>query len=116
MVVASRYIPERGDIAWITLDPHAGHKLSGRRPALVLSPSSYNGKVGLAVFCPITSQQKGFAFEVKLPGNLPVSGCVLSDAVKNLDWKVRRAEFCCRVSPAFLSDVLETLDTLLHNE
>src|SRR5687768_5006306 len=107
LVVPSRYIPERGDIAWLSFDPQTGHELSGRRPALVLSPSSYNGKVGLAVFCPITSQQKGFAFEVTLPGNLPVSGCVLSDAVKSLDWKVRQAQFCCRVPPAFLRDVLE---------
>lgn len=110
-----RYIPERGDIAWLKFDPQAGHEQGGRRPALVLSPSRYNGKVGLAVLCPITSQQKGFAFEVELPQNLPVSGCVLADAVKNMDWRIRRAEFCCRVSPAFVNEVLERLESLLHD-
>jgi mRNA interferase MazF len=67
-------IPERGDAVWITLDPQAGHEQAERRPALVLSPSAYNGRVGLALFCPITSQVKGYPFEVPLPAGSTISG------------------------------------------
>src|SRR5256712_14029729 len=80
------YIPERGDAVWITLDPQAGHEQAGRRPALVLSPSAYNGRVGLALFCPITNQVKGYPFEVLIPPGSPVTGVVGSDQVKSLDW------------------------------
>ncbi len=83
------YIPERGDAVWITLDPQAGHEQAGRRPALVLSPSAYNGRVGLALFCPITSQVKGYPFEVRLPAGSPVSGVVGADQVKSLDWRAQ---------------------------
>jgi mRNA interferase MazF len=81
----SAYVPERGDAVWITLDPQAGHEQAGRRPALVLSPSAYNGRVGLALFCPITSQVKGYPFEVRLPDGLAVTGVVGADQVKSLD-------------------------------
>lgn len=114
--MTSRYIPARGDVAWLSFEPHAGQKQFVQRPALIISPSSYNGKVGLAVACPITSKQQGFAFEVALPGNLPVSGFVLSDVVKNLDWEVRRAEICCRVSPSFVSEVVDRLEMLVNAE
>jgi mRNA interferase MazF len=86
------YIPERGDVVWITFNPQAGHEQAGRRPAVVLSPKTYNSKAGLALLCPITSQVKGYPFEVSLPEGLPVSGVVLSDQVKSLDWKARNAE------------------------
>jgi mRNA interferase MazF len=85
-------VPDRGDAIWITLDPQAGHEQAGRRPALVLSPASYNEKVGLALLCPITSQVKGYPFEVPIPAGLTVSGVILADQVKSLDWRVRRAE------------------------
>ena len=91
--MARRYVPSRGDAIWITLDPQAGHEQAGRRPALVISPASYNGKVGLAVLCPITNQLKGYPFEVMIPAGLKVGGVVLSDQVKSLDWRIRRAEF-----------------------
>ena len=73
------YIPERGDAVWITLDPQAGHEQAGRRPALVLSPSAYNGRVGLALVCPITSQVRGYPFEVAIPVGAPVKGVVGAD-------------------------------------
>lgn len=79
-------LPDRGDAVWISLDPQSGHEQAGRRPAIVLSPASYNGKVGLALFCPITSQVKGFHYEVPLPAGLAVSGVSLSDQVNRLDW------------------------------
>jgi len=75
------YIPDSGDIVWLTFSPQAGHEQSGRRPALVLSPAAYNEKVGLALFCPITSQIKGYPFEVLLQESLKVNGVILSDQI-----------------------------------
>jgi mRNA interferase MazF len=99
---------------WITLDPQSGHEQAGRRPALVLSPASYNGKVGLALCCPITSQTKGYPFEVALPPGHAVRGVVLSDQVKNLDWRARRAERACTMPASLIAEVLERLSTLLQ--
>jgi mRNA interferase MazF len=101
------YIPERGDLIWITLDPQAGHEQKGRRPALVLSPKSYNGKVGLAILCPITSQVKGYPFEVVIPEGLGIEG------VKSLDWQIRRAEFQTRLPDQVVEEVLQKLATVL---
>lgn len=107
------YTPNRGDVIWITFNPQAGHEQAGRRPALVLSPVSYNGKVGLAILCPITSQIKGYPFEVLMPGELKISGAILSDQVKSLDWKVRQAELVCTLPAATVDEVLQKLNTLL---
>jgi mRNA interferase MazF len=84
-VVRKRYVPERGDAVWLHFDPQAGHEQSGRRPALVLSPASYNGKVGLGLFCPITRKAKGYTREVEIPPGYPVTGAVLSDRVRSAD-------------------------------
>lgn len=109
----SSYIPERGDIVWLTFSPQAGHEQAGRRPALVLSPKSYNSRVGLGIFCPITNQAKGYPFEVALPAGLPVSGVVLADQVRNLDWQARQADFECVAPEELLVAVSQKLDTLL---
>jgi mRNA interferase MazF len=82
------YVPDRGDVIWIQFTPQAGREQAGHRPALVLTPRAYNQKVGLAVCCPIRSQVKGYPFEVTLPPGLPASGVILSDHVKNLDWRL----------------------------
>jgi mRNA interferase MazF len=108
------YIPNRGDVVWITFNSQAGHEQAGRRPAFVLSPASYNGKVGLATLCPITSQIKGYPFEVLIPDGLKISGAILSDHVKSLDWKVRRAELVCKLPSAIIDEVLQKLSTLLN--
>ena len=108
-----RYIPQRGEAIWITLNPQAGHEQAGRRPAVVLSPASYNGKVGMALCCPITSQVKGYPFEVQLPEGLEVGGVVLSDQMKCLDWRARRAEFICELPEMALAEVLAKSRTLL---
>ena len=113
MVSAFTYIPQCGDIVWITLNPQAGHEQSGRRPAVVLSPGSYNNKTGLAIFCPITNQIKGYPFEVLLPEGLPVEGAILSDHVKSLDWRVRNAELLCSLPAETISEVLQKLSSLL---
>lgn len=109
----SAYVPERGDAVWITLDPQAGHEQAGRRPALVLSPSAYNGRVGLALLCPITSKAKGYPFEVPLPPESPVTGVVGADQVKSLDWKARQASRIGAVPPEVVAEVVRRLQTLL---
>ena len=111
--MARRYVPARGDVIWITLTPQVGHEQSGRRPALVLSPSSYNGKVGLAILCPITSQVKGYPWEVVIPTGIRLAGVVLADQAKSLDWRFRKAEFICKLPQETTAEVLEKLGTLL---
>jgi mRNA interferase MazF len=108
------YAPDRGDAIWITLDPQAGHEQAGRRPALVLSPAPYNRKVGLAVLCPITNQVKGYPFEVLIPHGLRVSGVVLADQVKNLDWRARDAKLICKLPSSVTDDALKKLNALLR--
>jgi len=115
MVSKKDYVPERGDVIWITLNPQAGHEQAGRRPAVVLSPSTYNGKVGLAVLCPVTSKIKGYPFEVILPKGLSVSGAVLADQVKNLDWHIRDTEKIGELPKEILDQVLEKLGALLFD-
>jgi mRNA interferase MazF len=107
------YIPDSGDIVWITFTPQAGHEQAGRRPALVLSPAAYNGKVGLAILCPVTSQIKGYPFEVAIPEGLEVGGAILSDQVKSLDWKARSAEFGCKLPAGTYAEVVQKLSTLI---
>jgi len=108
------YVPDRGDAVWISLNPQASHEQAGRRPALVLSPANYNAKVGLILLCPITNQKKGYPFEVELPAGLPVTGVVLSDQVKSLDWRARNAERICSMPGETLAVVLEKLRTLIE--
>lgn len=107
------YIPDRGDVVWLIFKPQAGREQAGRRPALVLSPKSYNGKVGLMVACPITSQVKGYPFEVGLPSDIQVKGAILSDQVKSLDWKARRAERITSVPGEILDEVVGKLQALI---
>ena len=107
------YLPERGDVVWLDFRPQAGHEQTGRRPAVVLSPRSYNGKVGLALVCPITTRLKGYPFEVAVPAGCGVSGVVLADRVKILDWRARRAEFICRLPAPIIADVLARLAALI---
>lgn len=113
MVNPRAYVPRCGDVVWITLNPQAGHEEAGRRPAVVISPQSYNAKVGLAIFCPVTSQIKGYPFEVPIPAGLPVAGAVLSDQLKSLDWRARNAELICTLTAVTISEVLQKLATLL---
>lgn len=113
MVRSKRYVPKRGDVVWLAFDPQAGHEQAGRRPALVLSPETYNAKVGLALFCPITSQKKEYPFEVDLPAGSNVSGVVLADQVKSLDWRARDATLICELPAKTIAEALEKLGTLL---
>lgn len=111
--MAAAYVPERGDIVWLTFDPQAGHERAGHRPALVLSPAAYNGRRGLMLCCPITSQIKGYPFEVLIAAT-GTEGVVLSDQIKCLDWKARKAKKKGRASTQVVREALGKLGTLLE--
>jgi len=106
------YVPDRGDIVWLQFNPQSGHEQAGKRPALTLSPKAYNLKTGLAIFCPITSQVKGYPFEVKIKER-QIQGVILADQIKSLDWKVRKAEFVVKVKQEILNNVLALLNVLI---
>lgn len=107
-MVKGSYVPGNGEIVWLTFSTQAGH-----RPALTLSPRSYNRKTGLALFCPITSRAKGYPFEVSLPASSPVTGVVLADQIKSLDWRARRVRFESKAPPRVVVEVFEKLAVLL---
>jgi mRNA interferase MazF len=109
-----RYAPERGDVVWLQFHPQSGHEKSGHRPAVTLSPRLYNEKVGLALFCPVTSHQKGYPFEVKLPDNQQVNGVALCDQIKSLDWQARQTQFICRLQPRVIAEIMAKAQTLLR--
>lgn len=111
--MGAEYSPARGDVVWLEFHPQAGHEQSGRRPALVLSPDAYNRKVGLALFCPITNQEKGYPFEVPLPKGFKITGVVLSDQVKSLDWRARKAKYVARIPENVMGEVLAKASLLL---
>ena len=108
-----RYVPERGDLVWLESSPQSGHEQAGRRPAAVLSPRSYNGKVGLCLACPVTSQRKGYPFEVAVPDGLPVTGMILADQIKSLDWRARKAAFIASLPSATVGELLAKSGALL---
>jgi len=109
----SSYCPDRGDFIWLQFRPQQGREQDGRRCAIVLSPRSYNARTSLCIVCPTTNQVKGYPFEVALPSGFPVSGVVLSDHVKNLDWAARDSQFICKGDPAITQDVLMKIKALL---
>ena len=113
-MVARDAAPDRGDIVWISLNPQAGHEQAGRRPVLILSPKAYNRKVGLALCCPITSQRKGYPFEVDLPAEGTVFGVILADQVKCLDWRARQADINGSAPIDVVDEVLGKLASLLQ--
>ncbi|NLO89482.1 MAG: endoribonuclease MazF [Clostridia bacterium] len=108
-----RYVPDKGDIVWMQFSPQAGHEQAGSRPAIIISPKAYNRKTGLALACPITSKVKGYPFEVKLPKGLGISGVVLADQIKNVDWVARSAQFVCKAPSGVIEQVLFKIYVLL---
>ncbi len=105
------YVPDAGDIVWLQFDPQAGHEQAGHRPALVISPAAYNGKTGLMVCCPMTTQVKGYPFEVEINGDR--AGAALADQVKSLDWVVRKASHKGRASQAEMAEVCAKISALI---
>jgi len=110
------YVPERGDIVWLNFAPPSGHEQRGRLPALVLSPQSYNDKVGLALFCPITGHQKNYVFEVTLPTSSKTKGVILSDHIKSLDWRSREVAFIERAADVIVNTVQRNVQKILLEE
>jgi mRNA interferase MazF len=108
------YTPDRGDIVWLNFTPQAGHEQKGKRPAIILSPKEYNKKTGLAVCCPITSNIKGYPFEVIVNGK-KIAGAVLSDHLKNLDWKARDIKYIEKAHAEVLNEVVEKISVLIIN-
>ena len=113
MVIPNPDIPERGDTVWMDFSPQSGHEQAGRRPAIVLSPRQYNDTVGLAIVCPITNQKKGYPFEVDIPNGSSVTGVILADQVKSVDWRARKAARVGKLPPQTVNKTLQLLDTLL---
>ncbi len=111
--MAPRYVPARGDVIWLEFDPQSGREQAGRRPALVISPSAYNGRVGLALCCPVTSRVKDYPFEVLFPIGSEVTGAVLSDQLKSLDWRARRAKHLAIVPKDMMQEVLGKIRALV---
>jgi mRNA interferase MazF len=109
----ARHIPDTGDLIWLSFTPQAGCEQAGRRPGLVLSPRSYNAKVGLCLVCPVTQHAKGYVFEVALPNGLPVRGVVLADHVKSADWQERGSDHIATVAADVLDEVRAKLKPLL---
>lgn len=109
----AKYTPDRGDIVWLNFTPQSGHEQAGRRPAVVISPVAYNKKVGLALFCPITSQVKDYPFEVALPKNSKISGVILADQIKSLDWQARDVKFMTKLNNKTLDGLLGMITLLI---
>ena len=125
-MVTKNYIPERGDVVWINFDPQSGHvpqprpkvegsplAQKGKRPAIVISPKEYNKKVGLGLFCPITSKIKNYPFEVSISIK-KVKGVVLSDQIKSFDWTTRKIEFIAKEKPEKIEEIINKLSVLIH--
>jgi mRNA interferase MazF len=110
---AKSYVPGRGDVVWLDFDPHAGPEQAKRRPAVVLSPAAYNARTSLALCCPVTSQVKGYPFEVALPSELEVQGVVLADQVRSLDWRARHATYLGALPPEVVAQVIARSRALL---
>lgn len=111
-MVKAVYTPERGDLVWTDFNPQAGREQSGKRPALVLSPRIYNEKTGLAVMVPITSQIKGYPFEVPIHAKT-IKGVALSDHLKNMDWKARGVTFAAKAPAAIIEQVTANIAALI---
>lgn len=112
-MVRRTYIPDAGDLVWATFDPQAGHEQSGRRPAIVMTPSIYNERAGLALTCPITSKVKDYPFEIAVTG-VRIKGVILADQVRSMDWRARQFAFIERAHADVLDDVRQTIGALLR--
>ena len=112
--MVARYVPDKGELVWLEFDPQSGREQAHTRPALVLTPTIYNSRSSLALVCPVTSREKGYPFEVPLPGRMKTKGVVLADQVKSLDWKARKAKKIEEVPAATLDQVMEKITILLE--
>lgn len=109
----ARLFPERGDLVYINFDPQSGHEQAGVRPAIVISPYIFNNETGFAVVCLVTNKKKGYPFEVCLPDDLTISGVVLADQVKSLDWRARNMKFKDVASPEIVQQIRDLIYTYI---
>jgi mRNA interferase MazF len=114
--MSANYFPERGEIIWIDFDPQLGHEQAGHRPAFVISPGIYNSKVGLVLLAPVTSQAKGYPFEVAIPKGHKASGVILCDQIKSFDWNARNAKFCCTLPQETVLEVFNKIRALILHD
>ena len=112
-MISGTGVPQRGDVVIVNFNPQLGREQAGRRPALVLSPGTYNERVGLAIVCPITNQVKEYPFEVPIPAGLDVTGVVLADHIRSVDWRVRNIRVIHQLPRSIVEDTLRKLDTLI---
>jgi mRNA interferase MazF len=112
-MVNRKYIPDRDDIVWLDFNPQTGHEQRGKRPAIVVSPKEYNEKVNLGLFCPITSKEKKYPFEVRIK-NEKIDGVVLSDQIKSLDWTKRNVDYITKATDEELNEVVTKINVLLN--
>ena len=112
--MSNNYLPDRGDIVFLDFNPTKGHEQRGYRPALIISPAVYSDRSSLVLFLPITSQQKGYPFEVLLPEGLQTQGVILADQIKSLDWRSRQIKYVETVSPAVIAEVQAKITPLIY--
>ena len=108
------YIPRQGDIIAITFDPQSGHEQKGRRPALVVSKDLFNRSTGLAIVCPVTNTVRGFPFHVPIPKGSKLTGFILVEQVKSVDFRSRHAKRIEHGNEGLLSEVLSILDACIY--
>ncbi len=113
-MVDTKYIPDKGDLVWINFTPRSGHEQAGKRPAIIISPKKYNKKTSLCIACPVTSKIKGYPFEVIVEGK-KISGAILVDQIKSLDWKARRVSFIERTKNSCYAELEGKLQSLLFS-
>ena len=108
------YVPKKGDFVVITFDPQSGHEQKGRRPALVVSNTLFNEQVGLAIVCPLTTSDRGYPFHIAVTDNLKVTGFVMVEQVKSIDYVTRKAKMIAKASNELLDEVLSILDACIY--
>ena len=113
-MVDSKYVPHKGDLVALTFDPQSGHEQKGRRPALVISNTLFNQKTGLAIVCPITKTYRGYPFHVRIPRTSSITGLVMVDQVKSIDYNSREAKFIEKASDELLNEALAILDACIY--
>ena len=109
-----KYVPQKGDFIALSFDPPSGHEQKGRRPALVISNLLFNEHTGLAIVCPVTNTDRNIPFHLPVPAPSSLTGFVMVDQVKSIDFKARRARYLGKASDSLVADVLEVLDVCIH--
>jgi len=113
MVEKKKYVPQKGDVVWVNLDPAAGHEQKGRRPALVISAIKYNAASGMCLVCPITSVVKTYPFIIELEEKQKTKGAILCDQIKSIDWRARKVTYVEKINKKILENILERISLLI---